>query len=286
MVRMPAPKGKTAEILFVYGQHSSQERWWGLLKYANRFGAITAPDLPGFGGMTSFHAIGKRPTLDNYADYLAAFVKMRYRRKKVAIVGMSLGFAIATRMLQRYPELSRHVTLLVSLAGFTHWDDFSFGKRRMMLYRSLAAACSHWLPATFFRYVLLNRHLLRRTYHRTLHAREKFAAAKDAEEHERFMDMEIDLWHRNDVRTYARTLAELLTLNNCTSRLDVPVWHVNVDSDQYLNPHRVEQHLRIAFSNVHIVESHLKSHAPSIIATEDEVAPLIPKKLRRVLAKL
>lgn len=285
MVCLPAPKGKHNEFLFVYGQHSSLERWWGLLQYVNRFGAVTAPDLPGFGGMESFYHIGRRPTLDNYADYLAAFVKLRYRRKKVVIVGMSLGFVIATRMLQRYPELSKHVTMLVSLAGFTHHDDFVFGKRRYLFYRAIAMACSSWLPASFFRHTLLNRHVLSRTYHRTFQARHKFAAARDAEEHKHFMDVEIDLWHRNDVRTHARTLNELLTLDNCRQRVDVPVWHVSVDGDQYLDAHRVEQHLQIAFSDVHIVKSNLKSHAPSIIATADEAAPLIPARLRKVLAK-
>src|SRR5690242_18466376 len=167
MLVLPAPKNKQTEILFVYGQHSSLERWWGLLRYANKYGAVTAPDLPGFGGMESFHKIGKKPTLDNYADYLAAFVKLKYRKKKVIILGMSLGFVIATRMLQRYPELRKNVTMLVSLAGMTHRDDFGFPARRYWFYRSIGMVFSGWLPATFFRYAFLNGWVLRKTYART-----------------------------------------------------------------------------------------------------------------------
>src|SRR5205085_11669969 len=77
VMHLPAPKTKKAgqrEILFVYGLHSSLERWWGLTQVLNRYGAVTMPDLPGFGGMDSFYTIGKKPTLDNMADYLAAFV--------------------------------------------------------------------------------------------------------------------------------------------------------------------------------------------------------------------
>src|SRR6266536_475449 len=62
MLHMPAPKGKGAEILIIYGQHSSLERWWGLMQYINHYGAVTMPDLPGFGGMESFYKLGKKPT--------------------------------------------------------------------------------------------------------------------------------------------------------------------------------------------------------------------------------
>jgi len=286
MAYLPAPTGKSAEILFIYGQHSSLERWWGLLKYVNHYGAVTAPDLPGFGGMESFYKIGLKPTLDNYADYLAAFIKLRYRRKQVIIVGMSLGFVIATRMLQRYPELSRHVRMLVSLAGMTHADDFRFPRPRYWFYRVLGTVCSRWFPATMFKLLLLNSFVLRHTYDHTYQAKSKFAAAKTPEDHKRFMDMEIKLWHINDPRTHAYTLVELLTLDNCKRRLSVPVWHVNVAGDQYLDKHNVEQHLRVAFEKVRIAESKQKNHAPSIIANEQEAAPLIPYKLRRVMARL
>lgn len=286
MLYMPAKKDKKTEILFVYGQHSSLERWWGLLQYANRLGAVTAPDLPGFGGMESFYKIGRKPTIDNYADYLAAFVKLRYKRKKVVVMGMSLGFVIATRMLQRYPELSKNVVMLVSLVGMTHHDDFRFSKSRYAFYRAIATVFSHWLPALFFRYVCLNSFVLRKTYDHTYQAKAKFAAAKSPEEHRYFMDIEVGLWHVNDVRTHAYTLAELLMLDNCKKRLAVPLWHVDVDGDQYLDHHRVEQHLYVAFSDAHITRSNMAHHAPSIIADEKAAAPLIPPKLRRAIEKL
>ena len=88
------------------------------------------PDLPGFGGMDSFNSIGRTPTIDEYADYLAAFVKMRYRRKKVTIIGISFGFVVATRMLQRYPELASKVDIVVSIVGFMHKTDFLFKSKQ------------------------------------------------------------------------------------------------------------------------------------------------------------
>jgi pimeloyl-ACP methyl ester carboxylesterase len=286
MLHMPSPPGKKVEILFVYGQHSSLERWWGLMQYVNRYGAVTMPDMPGFGGMESFYKIGKQPTIDNLADYLAAFMKMRYKRKKVIIVGMSFGFVVATRMLQRYPELTKKTDMLISLVGFTRADDFNFSKRRYWFYRLLAATISHRLPALLFRYVCLNSSVLRVAYHHTNNAKSKFDKALNPDDHRQLMDVEIWLWHQNDVRTHARTSAEMLTFNNCEKRIDLRVWHVSPDADQYFDAHRVEQHMRVVFSEFHMINSKLANHAPSVIADEKTAAILIPTKLRRVLAKL
>jgi hypothetical protein len=100
------------------------------------------------------------------------------------------------------------------------------------------------------------------------------------------MDMEIELWHCNDVRTHAYTVTELLTLDNCRKRVKVPVWHVSIKHDQYLNAERVEQHLQVAFEHVTIVNSDIKAHAPSIVADERAASKIIPTKLRRMMAKL
>lgn len=287
MLHLPAPAGKSTEILFVYGQHSSLERWFGVLTYLHRFGAVTAPDLPGMGGMDSFDKIGKTPSLDNFADYLAALVKLRYRRKKVAIVGLSFGFVVATRMLQRYPELAKHVTMVVSLAGFTHADDFALSPREMRAYRWLCTVCSYQLPAWLFRHTALRPPVLRAFYARTPNARSKFATATDAEMHARYMAMEVSLWRQNDIRTHAVSLGQLLRLNNCAGpQIDVPLWHISIDGDQYLDRHRVEQHLHIAYRSVHVATAHFKAHAPSLLADESEVAQLIPSKVRRALGRL
>jgi hypothetical protein len=39
MLRMPAPTGKKREILFIYGHHSSIERWWGVIQDLGNEGA-------------------------------------------------------------------------------------------------------------------------------------------------------------------------------------------------------------------------------------------------------
>jgi pimeloyl-ACP methyl ester carboxylesterase len=161
MLYMPAPKGKRRDILLIYGHHSSLERWFGLAQVLNRYGSVTMPDLPGFGGMQSFYKIGKKPTIDNMADYLAAFVKMHYKRKRLTIVGMSFGFVVATRMLQRFPELIKKVDLMVSLVGFAHRDDFSFAPPRYWFYRLTAKVFCQPISSSLFRGIALSPTILR-----------------------------------------------------------------------------------------------------------------------------
>ena len=287
VLHLPAPKkASDKEILFVYGHHSSLERWWGLMQVLNRYAAVTLPDLPGFGGMDSFYTIGKEPTIDNMADYLAAFVKLRYKRKKIVLAGMSFGFVVATRMLQRYPELTKKVELLVSIVGFAHHEDFTFGRLRYNAYYYGTKLLSQRLPAGFFRYTALNPWILRNFYGRTHNAKHKFAQAKDAEELELLKDVEVGLWHDNDVRTWAFTTEEFLKFDNCRARVELPVWHVAAKNDHFFDNNLVEQHMRVIFSDFNRVEVDLKAHAPSVIADEKMAAPLIPPKLRRVLREL
>lgn len=283
MLRMPN-KEKNREILFVYGHHSTIERWWGLIQVLGDYGTVTAPDLPGFGGMDSFYKIGKKPDLDTMADYLATFIKMQYKRRRVSIAGLSFGFIVVTRMLQRYPDLAKKVDLLVSVVGFAHKDDFTFTRGRHAGYVLAARTLSHKLPSIFFRNVLLHPSLLRAAYAKTHNAKHKFKNTNKAE-FDRMMDFEIHLWHANDARTHMATTVEMLNVNNLKKRVDLPVWHVAVAGEKYFDNTMVEQHYRIIFNDFNVALSKLDNHAPSILATKTEASPLVPKEIRQVLSK-
>ncbi len=287
MLHLPAKKTNGRDILFVYGHHSTLERWWGLMDVLNEYGAVTMPDLPGFGGMDSFYKIGQKPSIDNMADYLAAFIKWRYKRKKkITIAGMSFGFVVVTRMLQRYPELTDKVDLLISIVGFAHKDDFTFTRPRLLFYKSFAKLMSTRLAATIFRYGALNAFVLRKFYARTHNAKKKFEAAVTREDFRRLMDVEVELWHKNDVRTQAFTSSEFFTLDNCQVPISLPVWHVHTANDHFFDHMVIEQHMRMIFSDFYPVETKIMSHAPSVIADAEMAAPLVPSKLREVLAKV
>lgn len=287
IMHLPAQsKERQREILFIYGHHSSLERWWGLSQVLNRYGAVTVPDLPGFGGMDSMYKIGRPPTLDNLADYLASFVKMRYKRRRLVIVGLSFGFLVVTRMLQRYPDLAKKVDFLVSAAGFAHHDDFKLSQRRQNFYRYGAVAFSNPITAKIFRYLCLNKYILRAAYSKTHNAQHKFKDITDDDTFEKTMQMEIDLWQNNDVRTYMCTTIEMFTLDNCQKQINLPVWHIYSDHDNYFDNQTIEQHLRVIFSSYDGAPNKTLRHVPSVIATAKEAEGLIPAKVKRAfLAK-
>jgi len=285
MLHLPAKKrGPQREVLIIYGHHSTLERWWGFAQCFSRFGAVTMPDLPGFGGMESFYKIGKKPDLDAMADYMASFVKWRYKRQRVTIVGLSFGFLVATRMLQRYPELTKKVDILISAVGFSHHDDFVFTKTRRRMYIATSKLISSRPMPIIFRYTALDPWVLRKAYAKTFNAKKKFAGA-DPDLAKRLMDMEIILWHANDVRTHFFTTVEMLTVDNCGKRIDLPVWHVGAGVDQYFDHNMVEQHMRVIFSEFHENRNQTDRHAPSVIADEEEASAFIPKSLVRELTK-
>ena len=284
MLRLPSESKKyDREILLIYGHHSSLERMYGFAEALSSRGNVTMPDLPGFGGMDSFYTIGMKPSLDNMADYLATFVKLKYRRKKVTIVGMSYGFIVVTRMLQRYPDLVKRVDLLISLVGFAHHSDFRFSTNRMLTYRALTRTFSYRLPAFVFYNIALHPTIIKTAYKHTYNAKHKFQHL-EPEVEKQMLGFEVVLWRTNDLRTHAYTNHSMLTVDNCSKHVDLPVHHIAVKNDQYFNNAVVEQHMRIIFKDFIDYPISVEAHAPSIVANKKAAQPFIPKKLRTLLS--
>src|SRR6202020_969820 len=81
MLRIESPnRHNKREILLIYDMQSNLEKWWGLAVALKSYANVTMIDLPGLGGMDSFYSIGLKPTLDNMADYIEAFIKLKYKR--------------------------------------------------------------------------------------------------------------------------------------------------------------------------------------------------------------
>lgn len=282
LLRLPAKKTGAREILLIYGHHSSLERWYSFAEVLNDYGAVTVPDLPGFGGMDSFYKIGEKPDIDTMADYLASVIKLRYKNRRFSVAAISYGFIVVTRMLQRYPEIAKKVDLVVSLAGFAHHEEFKFSKTRMIAYKTLAGVFGRKWTAPFFRNVCLHPSILRAVYHRTHNAKKKFEGY-GPEERQAMTDFEIVLWRNNDVHTYMTTSISMLTLDNCRNRVDLPVHHIGVPEDNYFDNDLVEQHMRVIFTDFTYHLAKLDRHVPNILADKKEAARLMPASIKKLL---
>lgn len=283
MLRIKPKRRKTKEILVVYGQHASLERTFGIAQTLNKYGGVTIPDLPGFGGMQSFYRIHEKPNIDNLADYLASFVKLRYKNRRVTIVGISFGFAVVTRMLQRYPEIAKKVDLLVSVVGFVHQEDFIFKRQNYFVLRYGSSLFSHSLSSWIAKNLFLRPAVLRTIYKLSSPKNPKMRTL-DIQERDNRIAYEIHLWKINDLRTYMFVNNHMLRLNLCKQQVDLPVQHVAMPEDKYFNNEVVEQHLGVIYKNVNVLTSKLPSHMTTL-ATDQDALNFIPPALRRLLAK-
>lgn len=284
MLRAPSTSTKQREILLIYGHHAILERWWGLVENLQEYGNVTMPDMPGFGGMESFSKIGTKPTLDAYADYLAAFVKLRYRRKRLSIYAVSFGFLVVTRMLQRYPELASKVDILISAVGFMHKDDLTFNPYVQRVFKFTARLFATRPVSFIIRYGFLNKFMLRELYARLPSSKRRMIEVTP-EEFEDSMEFEVRLWQANDVRTHWLTTSEFLGLDNTRQHIALPIHHIISKQDYYLDNLSVEQHMRRVFAGYQQFIADSNAHVPSVLADKKAMSVLLPPELKRILSK-
>ncbi|MCY3804664.1 MAG: alpha/beta hydrolase [Candidatus Saccharibacteria bacterium] len=266
-------------IVIIYGHHASLERNQGLLQYLRHFGEVLALDLPGLGGMDSFYKINKKPTLDNYAIYLNNVLKKQLTPdKNFTLMGFSLGFLIASQFLKKYPQQSPRVNLLISLVGFLSGQRLIFSPIRRKLYLLGATLISQRFIAGGFRYVILNRFVLRYFYATTKLAKSKFKNLTKAQKRQ-LLVMETHLWHCNDVRTWAYTAKFMLTANLLDYQINGHLYHIATQGDQFLDNQANLMDLKKVYKRVDYASVNLPSHAPTVIATEKEASLLMPASL-------
>lgn len=283
MMRLP-PKKNKREILLVYGHHASLERAYGFAEFFNRYGAVTVPDLPGFGGMESFYKIGKEPDIDTMADYLASFIKLQYKRRRVSIVCTSFSMLVVTRMLQRYPSVTKKVDLLISYVGFVHKDDFRIRRSYYWGLYALSIALSGKIPAAIMRTLFMRRRLLKLVLKILPWTQYKSKDISHSQKQE-MLDFEAELWQINDFRTRFRTVEEMLTADLCDKSVPLPVYQVSVKGDRYFDDKVVEQHMRIIYKDFEMIKTDTVEHAPSVLASKKDIARIMPNRIRQLLRK-
>lgn len=284
MLRMPA-QSPTArrDIMLLYGQHASLERMTGLAEVLTEYGRVTVPDLPGFGGMDSFYDVHKTPSLDNFADYLAEYITQNYDDDtQITLIAMSFSFLIATRMLQRHPELVPRVHMLVSFVGFVHHSDFHVPKPLYWLWYVVASLCENRVGAALWTKILLRPFVIRTVFMLVAKLHPKMKDA-NAQERKRRIAFEAKLWQINDLPTRMHTLKIMLTADLSHHKVAMPVYHVAVAHDFYFDNKLVEQHMRDVYSDFTLITANVEAHAPTIISTAAEAAPFVPDALRALM---
>lgn len=276
---------KSPEILLVYGHHSSLERIYSLALNLSTYGNVTVPDLPGFGGMDSFYNIGKEPSFDNMSSYMATFIKLYYKKKTINVFGMSYGFLVLTKTLQRFPSVTKQVGKVISIVGFSHRDDFVLSNKfyNSLLYGSKLAKTAP--VSLILRKAIFTKPIIKAAYGLNADGHVKLKDA-DRQERARRINFEVFLWQCNDARTYFATTDLFLTVDLTNRRIDRDLYHVGVKTDQYFSADNVEKNLAKIYNSVKSYYAKLPNHAPTVISDEKEAGKIIPPALKKELRKL
>jgi len=270
-------KNSKLNIVFIYGHHSSLERSWGIIQALNDYGNVYAPDLPGFGGMDSLYKINKTASIDNLADFLIDYLDNQFANQKYFLIGLSFGFVVITRALQKKPQLKDNILSLISLIGFSKYDEFNFSKTRHFSYLLASNFFDHYLTSIFFEKIILSKFILSNFYLRTYNAKNK--VINSSLDYQEQINFEINLWHQNDVRTWIHTSKEFFQFDNTKQPISLNLLYVTTKKDNFFNSKQVLCNLKLIFNQVDCEVVNLKSHSVSILADKSEAQTLLPKKM-------
>lgn len=283
MLRYTKANQPNKEILMIYGHHTSIERCWELTKVFGKYGIVTVPDFPGFGGMENLYKIYEHPNIDDLADYLAAFFKLRYKRRRVTLVSIGFGFLIATRMLQKYPDIAKKIDLCVGINAFAHHEDINIDRSRRYRYRFTAFLLRNRVVSALFRFLWLKVYLPRYDDNAILQSIHRFNFRGDSF----FEPSNVDykLWSANDFRTHAQAIKTMLTVDNCRYRVNLPLWHISFGNQTFFNDSFVEQHLKVIFAEYHRLTSGFNLEIP-LGSPNNKIIKIIPPKLHKKLLEI
>jgi len=274
-------KNVKLNIVYIYGTHSSLERSWGIIQALSDYGNLYAPDMPGFGGMDSLYKIKQVASIDNLADFIIDYLEHQFDGQKYCLIGLSFGFVVITRALQKKPQLKNNVLSLVSLSGFSKYDEFKFSRIRHFGYLQGSRFFDHYLLSRFFEKIVLSNFVLSNFYLRTYNAKNKLIGS--VMDYEKQVKFEVNLWHQNDVRTWLHTTREFLKLDNTKKKIDLNLLHVTAKNDNFFDYQKVINNFKLIFKQVDYDLVDFNSHSVSILANKSEAQTLIPKKLINLL---
>lgn len=286
MLRVPSQnnKYKDNELLLAYGQHTSIERMMPYAEVLSEYGRVTMPDLPGFGGMEPFYKLKQKATFENYADYLASFIKLRYKRKKVIIMAMSTAMPAVVIMLQKYPELVKKTDFVVSMAGFVHKDDFKMPYKYRGVLKVLFWLGSTKIISAISKNVFYRGPIIKVVYRIFANKHDKFKDA-DKEELNKRLNMEVKLWKANDMRTHFYSIYQFFSLDLCSyKQIKCPVLQLNSAKDMFLNAEITNQHMQIVFEEFAEARISSKAHVPAVTATADDIHQVFPRSVSEYLS--
>lgn len=256
--------------------------------YLSRFGTVISPDLPGIGGMDSFYKVGRKFSIDNYAELLFEILKKEkidQKKQEVVLAGMSFGFIVSTRMLQLHPEAARWFSKVMCIGAFGRWSDFqrNLPRDRVLRYAKIGNSA----VGSFIIKTLFMRDWPLKLYFWFLRFRKNVKYDKKGQAYRDLVEMELSLWKENDTRTRFAIYKLFCTFDLTkpkTEKIKTHVYSLFIPADQWVNAKRVHKTLRKLYKSVDEIPLDSKVHAPSVISSESEIEDMFGDSIAKVLS--
>ncbi len=114
---------------------------------------IIIPDLPGFGESAEWP--DKKHTVDNYADWLAGFIKSQNLPQKPHVVAHSFGALIVAKMVAKHPEIVADKLVLLAPIASAQFNEK--GQKRIAGFAQLLLKTPHGAQEKLARSKLITR---------------------------------------------------------------------------------------------------------------------------------
>ncbi len=249
---------RSKEILLIYAPTMDIESVSHLANLLSRYGNVTVPDLPGFGGMSSFYKINEKPTVDNYAAYLAALVRLKYKKRRITIVTLGASFAFAVRMLQRYSNIESKTNGVISIGGYPHSQDLSVNIAERY--------------AKIFGYSIVNSAVIGGPINAALKFNRIVLTSSEQE-----------LPPEYDFRTASFVSRALLNIDLCKQRTGIPLHYIPSKSFGTLKTHDLAQHLQVVFKKVNKHQGRTKKDIIESLKSKNGITKFMPSTVLQIL---
>ena len=261
--------------MFVYGIHGSLERFYGVIHFLARFGRVIAPDLPGFGGMETLAKANRKQNLDNVADYLAEVLEREIPEGQITLVGLSYGFVVITRMLERQTVIANRSDMAISLMGLVDGQDLAMRGFKRFGAEVVTLLARTPVISVLYSAIVSSRWMLNLMYRPNHPKMRALGRVKRAE----FIEFESYLWRCNDLATWGRSLHELFHLSARAAQLPVPLFNIATKHDHWLDIATTEAHLRMEYAFVTTYSSDISNHGGVAYEDEQEAYAMIPREM-------
>jgi DNA polymerase II large subunit len=77
----------------------------------------------------------------------------------------------------------------------------------------------------------------------------------------------------------------MMLIDLTKQRVDLKLYHISIDKDQYFNSAIVRKNLKKIYKKVIVFKAKLPNHAPTVISDAKTAEPYIPKEVRKELSK-